>query len=149
MDFTILQGQLGVRPPVTKHSPAFLELAGQENIRKMISDHYDALVKSEIKGLFPQTEEDLEEAKKHAADFIIQISGGPTYFTDSRGAPQMVGRHAPFRIDAHSRIVWVTLLGEELKKLKTKDGEPMPESVLQDFFNYINVFSLWMVNTPS
>lgn len=149
VDFTIMQGQLGVRPPVTKHTPVFLELVGEENIRKMVSNHYDALIKSEIKELFPLEGEALKDAKQHAADFMIQISGGPAYFNQNRGAPQMVGRHAPFRIDARSRQVWLEIYIEEIKKLKTKDGADLPDEIKQEFFNYLNVFSLWMVNTPS
>ena len=149
VDYTIMQGQLGVRPPVTKHSPAFLELVGEENIREMVSNHYDALIISDAKELFPLVGEDLKAAKQHAADFIIQISGGPAYFNQNRGAPQMVGRHAPFRITAEARKVWLELYIEELKALKTKDGGEVPDAIKQEFFNYLNVFSLWMVNTAS
>ena len=149
VDFTIMQGQIGVRPPVTKHSPAFLELVGEEGIRKMVSNHYDGLIISEAKELFPLEGEALKDAKQHAADFMIQISGGPAYFNQNRGAPQMVGRHAPFRIDANARKVWLELYIEEIKNLKTKEGEDLPDAIKQEFFNYLNVFSLWMVNTPS
>jgi hemoglobin len=149
VDYTIMQGQFGVRPPVTKHSGAFLELVGEESIRQMVSNHYDALVKSEISDLFPNEGQALDEAKQHAADFVIQISGGPAYFNQNRGAPQMVGRHAPFKITPESRQVWLKLYIEEIEKLKTKDGEVLPDNVKQEFFNYLNVFSLWMVNTPA
>lgn len=149
VDYTILQGQFGVRPPVTKHSPAFLQYMGEAGIRKMVSDHYDTLVKSEISDLFPNEGPALEEAKKHSADFIMQISGGPAYFTQSRGAPRMVGRHEPFRIDAHARLIWLESYIEQIKNLKDQNGEDLPDPIKQEFFNYINVFSLWMVNTPS
>jgi hemoglobin len=149
VDYTIAQAQFGVRIPVTKHSGAFLEHVGEEGIRQMISNHYDRLVKSEIKELFPADGEALVAAKQHSADFIIQISGGPAYFNQNRGAPQMVGRHAPFRIDAKARMIWLDSYIEEIKALKTKDGEDLPDNIKQEFFNYINVFSSWMVNTPS
>ena len=149
MDFIISQGVMGVRPPVTKAQPAFLELLGEEGARKMVSDHYDLLVQSDAKELFPLTGDDLAEAKKHAADFIIQICGGPAYFNQNRGAPQMVGRHAPFRITMEARNTWLESYAKVLKGLKTKDGEDFPEDVLKSFWNYLDVFSIWMVNTPS
>ncbi len=149
VDYTILQGQFGVRPPVTKHSGAFLEAVGEAGIRKMVSDHYDTLVQSEIKDLFPNEGPALEEAKQHSADFIIQISGGPAYFNQNRGAPQMVGRHAPFKITPQARMVWLAAYIEQIKNLKTKEGQDLPDPIKQEFFNYINVFSLWMVNTPA
>lgn len=149
MDFTISQGMLGVRPPVTKPHPAFLDLVGEEGARKMVADHYDLVVESDIKALFPIEADDLAEAKKHAADFIIQICGGPAYFNQNRGAPQMVGRHAPFRINMEARQVWLEEYAKVLAAVKTKDGEDMPEDILKAFWNYLDIFSLWMVNTPS
>ncbi len=149
MDFTISQGMLGVRPPVTKPHPAFLDLVGEDGARKMVADHYDLVVDSDIKALFPIEADDLAEAKKHAADFIIQICGGPAYFNQNRGAPQMVGRHAPFRITMEARQVWLEEYAKVLAAVKTEDGEDMPEDILKGFWNYLDIFSLWMVNTPS
>jgi len=149
MDFTISQGMLGVRPPVTKPHPAFLDLVGEEGARKMVADHYDLVVDSDIKALFPIEADDLAEAKKHAADFIIQICGGPAYFNQNRGMPQMVGRHAPFRINMEARQVWLEEYAKVLAAVKTKDGEDMPEDILKSFWDYLDIFSLWMVNTPS
>jgi len=149
MDFTISQGVMGVRPPVTKAQPEFLQLLGEEGARKMVSDHYDLLVKSDAKELFPLVGDDLVEAKKHASDFIIQICGGPAYFNQNRGAPQMVGRHAPFRITMEARNTWLEEYAKVLSNLKSKDGEAMPEDLVKGFWNYLDVFSLWMVNTAS
>ena len=149
MDFIISHGTIGVRPPVTKPHPAFLDLVGEEGVRKMVSDHYDLVVDSEIKALFPIDADDLAEAKKHASDFLIQICGGPDYFNQNRGAPQMVGRHAPFRITMEARQVWLEEYAKVLATVKTKDGEDIPEDILKSFWDYLDVFSLWMVNTPS
>ncbi|QOP41047.1 globin [Sulfurimonas marina] len=144
MNFDIAYGEFGVRPPVTKPIPEFLIEVGEEGIRKLIDEHYEAIKTSDIAHLFPIDPQDLEKAKKHAADFFIQICGGPDYFNQSRGAPQMVGRHARFRIDAKARETWLTLYIPLLEKLK-EDG--VTETSLQSFWNYLNVFSLWMVNT--
>ena len=73
MQFTITQAQLGQRPPVVKPDPKVLNFLGEEKMRKLISDHYDLLRVSNIKGLFPPTDEGFEMAKKHSADFFIQI----------------------------------------------------------------------------
>lgn len=149
MELTISQGSLGVRPPVTKPHPAFFELVGEENFRKLVDAHYEAIKESDIRFLFPIDEEDFEKAKEHAGDFLIQICGGPDYFNQHRGAPQMVGRHAPFRITMEGRNTWLELYIPLLKEVKTKDGQPMPEEIVKSFWDYLDVFSLWMVNTPS
>lgn len=145
MNLEIATAPFGVRPPVTKAIPEFLIEIGEEGLRELISDHYDALKESEISHLFPLDAEEFALAKKHSADFMIQICGGPAYFNESRGAPRMVGRHAVFRIDAHARERWLRLYQPLLVDLVEKKG--ITEKSVQSFWDYLNIFSLWMVNT--
>ena len=91
MNLEISYAQFGARPPVTKPIPEFLIEVGEEGIRKLIDEHYESIKTSEIAHLFPMNEQDLQKAKKHAADFFIQICGGPDYFNQSRGPPQSKG----------------------------------------------------------
>ena len=142
MQFTITQAQLGERPPVVKPVPEVLKFLGEEKMRKIISDQYDLLRVSNIKGLFPPTDEGFELAKKHSADFFIQFCGGPDYFNQSRGAPMMVGRHSAFKITPEARMIW---LESYIKVLEPLD---MPENLKLSFWNYLDIFSIWMLNTP-
>lgn len=144
MNLEIVYGEFGVRPPVSKAIPEFLVEIGEEGLRQLVSDHYDALKESEIKHLFPLDDAEFAMAKKHSADFMIQICGGPAYFNQNRGAPQMVGRHAPFRIDAKARETWLKMYQPLFVELHKKG---ITEKSLESFWNYLNVFSLWMVNT--
>jgi hemoglobin len=144
MSFEITQAEFGFRPPVTKPSHEVLKEIGEEGVRELISKHYEALKVSSIASMFPNDEEGLEKAKKHAADFFIQICGGPTYFNESRGAPRMAARHQPFAIDANARNIWLELYKPLLLDLKEQG---ISESSLQSFWNYLNIFSLWMINT--
>jgi len=134
----------GIRPPVTKPIPEFLLEVGEDGMRELISKHYDKLRVSEISNLFPQDAEEFEKAKVHSADFFIQICGGPAYFNKNRGAPQMVGRHAPFNIDAGARDIWLELYKPLILELKEVN---ITETSLQSFWNYLNIFSIWMINT--
>ena len=146
MNLEIAYAEFGVRPPVQKAIPEFLVEIGEEGLRKLVSDHYDAIKESEIKHLFPvDNDAEFALAKKHSADFMIQICGGPAYFNQSRGAPQMVGRHAPFRIDAKARETWLKLYRPLMQKLVDEQG--ITERSVESFWNYLNIFSLWMVNT--
>lgn len=147
--FNISQGAFGERPPVTKARPEFLQLVGEEGIRAMVNDHYEILIKSDAKHLFPDGGEALAKAKEHAADFMIQINGGPQYFNQKRGAPQMVGRHEPFKITKEARVIWLEAYASVLKELKAQDGSEIPPEILKSFWDYLDIFSLWMVNTPS
>lgn len=145
LNLEILPGQLGVRNPVTKPHPGFLPEIGEARLRQLINDHYTLIRDSDIAHLFPADEAEFEAAKKHSADFFIQICGGPDYFNQSRGAPRMVGRHAPFRIDEAARLRWLELYQTLLPQLVE---EGISEAHVQSFWNYINVFSGWMINTP-
>ncbi|UCM99541.1 globin [Sulfurimonas sp. SWIR-19] len=144
MNLEISQAQFGVRPPVTKPIPEFLLEVGEEGIRELISKHYDAIKQSDISHLFPQDDAEFEKAKVNSADFFIQICGGPKYFNQNRGAPQMVGRHAPFRIDAKARQTWLELYKPLIEALKEKG---VTETSLYSFWRYLDIFSIWMINT--
>ena len=147
MKLNVTDGKIGVRPPVAKPHPGFLHEVGEERFRKLVYDHYEGIRTSEISFLFPvHDDEDFAEAQKHAFDFLIEISGGPAYFTQSRGDHQMVGRHAPFRIDEHARRVWLELYAPLLEAL---EDEGITPEYIESFWNYLDIFSMWVVNTES
>lgn len=141
MDFQITHYEFGERPPVILPSPQLLELLGEAGVRQMVSDHYDLLSKSEIKHLFPRIEEALDKAKQRSSDFFIQILGGHPYFNENRGKPMLARRHATFAITPEARLVWLKCYIQVLSKLNA------PDEVIKSFWNYLNVFSFWMVNT--
>lgn len=141
MNFTISQLEFGQRPAVTIPTPEFLKLMSESGIRQMVSDHYDLLSKSEIKNLFPRIDEALDKAKQRSSDFFIQICGGHPYFNENRGKPLLAKRHAPFSITPEARIVWLKCYQQVLSKLD------LPDDIKQSFWNYLDVFSVWMVNT--
>ena len=141
MDFSINQYEFGQRPAVTIPSPEILRVLNEEGIRRMVSDHYDLLSQSEIKHLFPRIEEALDKAKQRSSDFFIQICGGHPYFNENRGKPMLAKRHAPFKITPEARIVWLDCYRQVLAKLD------LPLELKESFWNYLNVFSFWMVNT--
>ncbi|MBN2807594.1 MAG: hypothetical protein JXR22_13125 [Prolixibacteraceae bacterium] len=140
IDLTITPAILGQRHEVQKPSPGILQVLKEEGIRKLVSDHYDLLVKSNISHLFPESEGELELAKKHAADFFIQVMGGPPYFNMHRGQPAMTRRHAQFKITAEAREEWLRCYQQLLPQL------PIPAHLIQSYWNYLNNFSSWMIN---
>lgn len=143
LDLSITPAKFGERLTVQKPSPGILQILKEEGIRKLVSNHYDLLVTSEIKQLFPTLPEQLDAAKQHAADFFIQVMGGPPYFNMHRGQPAMTRRHAQFQISAEARIVWLKCYQELIPNL------PMPEHLIQSYWNYLNNFSSWMINVEN
>ncbi|MCY1720627.1 hypothetical protein OU798_09755 [Prolixibacteraceae bacterium Z1-6] len=141
MEFEISTYFPGVKPAVTLPSKQMFVLLKEEGMRKMVSDHYDLLAVSSIKDLFPKNPIALEKAKEHSADFFIQICGGPDYFNQNRGKPQLNRRHLPFKITAEARIEWLNCYKQVLSNLD------LPNEIKLSFWNYLDVFSKWMVNS--
>jgi len=143
MDLNINTYQYGEHPEVNKPDPEFYNLLGEEGIRKLVSRHYDLLRTSSIKNLFSTDDAEFELSKQHSADFMIQICGGPDYYNQHRGRPIMSERHAPFTITPKGRIVWLNCYKQALLELN------MPGDAVLSFWNYINLFSNWVVNAPT
>lgn len=131
----------GSRPPVTLPADGILEILTEKGVRKLISNHYDRIKTSKISHLFPPEEVIFEAAKKNSADFFVQILGGPKHYNENRGVPMLVRRHMPFAITAEARIVWLEIYKELLPDLN------LPEHLLLSFWNYLDQFSIWMINT--
>jgi len=132
----------GTVPRVTLPNPEFYNYLGEEKFRGLISRHYDLLSESAVKELFPSHPRALEKAKEKSADFFIQLMGGPEYYRQKRGEPMMRKRHLPFKIDMDARIVWLQCYQIALNEL---DG--VPSHLLQSYWDYLDKFSLWMINS--
>ena len=144
MNYSIMAHNANFIPPVQKPNPNFLQEVGEEGIRDLLTRLYTCLDKSPIRPIFPAKDtQEMMEAAQISADFFIQICGGPQYFNQNRGMPQMRGRHAPFAITAEARLHWLSCFEEALQPL---EGDVSDEN-LQSFWNYINVFSIMMINT--
>ncbi|MDA3890902.1 MAG: globin [Salinivirgaceae bacterium] len=143
MDLQIKILPPSLRPdPIMPH-PKMYELMGEAGVRKMVSDHYELLVESKIKDMFPPKGYSLEQAKERSADFFIQKLGGPDYFNQHRGAPKLSQRHSYFKVTPEGRVTWLECYREVLLK------QDLPEEVIEKYWAYLHDFSNWMVNTPS
>lgn len=145
IDFSILPFQEGVTPSVSTPNPAFLNDIGEQAMRDLLDRFYVLLHESAIKDIFPESKEAMKIAGQYSADFFIQICAGPAYFNKSRGMPKMRQRHAPFRITPQARLHWLVTFEEALQpiiqeKLSSQEN-------IQSFWNYLNIFSQWMINT--
>ena len=141
MELSITPLKAGDKPQPEFPDNRILEILGEDGIRAMISDHYDLLIQSEVKDLFPSGGEELANAKQYAADFIIQRFGGPDYYAQHRGKPLLIKRHAPFKITSKARVVWLECYRKVLLERE------IPEEVLIPYWKFLDVFSNWMVNT--
>jgi len=141
IEFNISEAKKGSRPNVVLPLPEVLEFLKEEGIRKLIYNHYDLIKTSSIRHLFPPDDIIFEAAKKNSADFFVQICGGRAYYNENRGAPMLVRRHNPFKITQEGRKVWLGIYIELLPKTG------MPDELMLSFWNYLDQFSIWMINS--
>ncbi|HIP51777.1 MAG TPA: globin [Campylobacterales bacterium] len=143
MNYSILAYNADYIPSVERPNPDFLTQVTEQGMRDLLSRFYVCLDKSAIRSMFPaKNAEGMEIAAQTSADFFIQICGGPAYFNQRHGMPKMRQRHAPFSITAESRLHWLICFEEALQPLEST----VSEESLQSFWNYLNIFSIMMIN---
>ena len=114
---------------------------GETKFRELLDLFYENILSSEIRDMFP--EGNLKESAEKSADFLIQVSGGPPYYSQKYGPPRMRMRHFPFEIDEKARRVWLSCYKKALNDSGIEDPE---KSYIWDF---LVSFSAWMVNKKS
>jgi hemoglobin len=129
---------------LTKPDLNFLKEVGEIRFRQLVDDHYEILKESDIAFMFPvDYSDEFAKVKKHAADFLIQVCGGPNYFEQTRGDSKMVARHTRFRINENGRYIWLASYKTLLEDLE-KEG--VDKKYIESFWNYLNNFSMVLVN---
>ena len=123
-------------------NPCIYTKMGEDNIFKILEDFYLELEKTSIRPMFP---EDMREASKRSAAFFVFILGGPPLYQQQIGSPRMRHRHMPFVIDEAARQVWLNTFKKILVNAEEKYQFPM--EFMDEFVNYLDRFSEWMVNS--
>ena len=143
MNYSILAYNADYIPAVERPNPNFLTQVTEQGMRDLLSRFYVCLDTSAIRSIFPAKDaKEMEIAAQTSADFFIQICGGPAYFNQRHGMPKMRQRHAPFSITAEGRLHWLVCFEKALKPLEAT----VSEENLQSFWNYLNIFSIMMIN---
>lgn len=125
-------------PPQKPLNRELFALLGEDAIRKMLRLHYTRLEASAVRNLFP---EDMVAASDKAADFFVQVMGGPPLYAQKHGPPRMRMRHMPFAITPKAREIWLLCFRGAL------DDLPFPGEHRAEFEEFLDSFSDWMVNT--
>lgn len=110
---------------------------GEATMRDLVSRFYDRISSSNIAKMFPT---DLQIAKQKQADFIIQVTGGPSYYLTNWGPARMRMRHFAFEIDEDARGEWLRCYKESLAEI---DVSLRSKEI---FTQFLDDFSLWMIN---
>lgn len=131
-------------PPQQRPNPEIFKKMGEENIFRMLEDFYLELEQSEIRYLFPK---DMVQASKKSGAFFVFLLGGPPLYQEQYGPPMMRQRHLAFAIDEGARQVWLNCFRKVLVDCDNK--YQFPSEYLEEFVQFLERFSLWMVNTRS
>jgi hemoglobin len=118
-------------------------LMGRDNIYRMFEDFYRELGASPIRAMFPQ---DLVSSSHKSAAFFVQLLGGPQEYNERFGPPRMRARHLPFRITGNARNEWLACFERVLGHAVADYS--FPAQHLDGFRQFLQGFSMWMVNTP-
>ncbi len=130
-------------PPIIFPTPSFLDKVGAETIPKIVLHHHRLLQKSAIAQMYPTDDAHFLEGVTKASHFLIQALGGEKTYTYSYGPPALCRTHAPFAIDDESREVWLMMYKQTLHDLD------FPKELIEEFWNWIEPFSMRMVNRRS
>jgi len=85
--------------------------------------------------LRPMYPEDLTDAKRHLALFLIQYWGGPTTYMDERGHPRLRMRHVPFAITKRAREAWMNAMTYPLDIVK----DQLTSVQYEEFYAYFDM----------
>ncbi|MCB1157021.1 MAG: bacitracin resistance protein BacA [Leptospiraceae bacterium] len=124
-------------PQVNPLAPEMFQALGEEKIRELVRVFYMHIAKSSIRNMFP---EDLLESETKAADFMVQIMGGPSYYMQKNGPARMRMRHFPFEIDEKARRAWLACYKNALSEIEIGEEEK------KKIWDFLVSFSSWMVN---
>ena len=113
---------------------------GPEGFDRLIEAFYRRVAADPVlRPLYP--EGDLAPAARRLRLFLVQFFGGPGTYSEERGHPRLRMRHAPFRIDAQARDVWVVHMRAAL------DEAAIPEPARAALLDYFERTATHMINT--
>lgn len=136
MEREIYTPRLQEMPPMPGLRTLYEKL-GEAKIRELVDVFYNNVKASELTRMFP---DEMEGPKRDQADFLIQVLGGPSLYTERKGPARMRMRHFPFEIAEKHRLIWLDCYRRAIQTV----GIPEEERIILDA--YLDGFSQWMVN---
>ncbi|MDQ2726559.1 MAG: globin [Actinomycetota bacterium] len=92
-------------------------VGGEAFFETLTRRFYDAVADDAVlAAVYPTDAVAFEEARIHLRDFLIQYFGGPTTYSEQRGAPRLRMRHQPFVIGSAERDAWVRHMSNAVRE---------------------------------
>ncbi len=117
----------------------FERLGGPEPFWRIARAFYGRIdVHPTLRPMFPQ---DLEEAIRNQAEFMIQFFGGPFAYSERKGHPRLRMRHAQFRIGVAERNAWVETMRAAL------EDAAIPAAERAEMIRYFENTATFLINS--
>ena len=114
---------------------------GEETFRRLVDRFYAGVADDPLlRPLYPEDPTMFAAAAEHLRLFLIQYWGGPGWYTERRGHPQLRMRHLPFSIGRRERDAW---MGHMRAAMASVDLDP---TVRDAFVEYFEMASTAMMN---
>ena len=127
-------------PRVPFPSRRIFEVAGERMLRALVLRHHQRLSETPLRTLFPADSKRFLAGVTRAADYAVETSGGPKYYTPHHGKSCMRKRHFPFTIDEAAREIWLRQLWLAF------DDVGFPAQIREEYWDWVESFSIRMIN---
>ncbi|MFA7521869.1 MAG: hypothetical protein WCY71_02990 [Halothiobacillaceae bacterium] len=125
-------------PDAPMPGPETFQALGEAKIRRIIERQHNELWSSPSGRLFGD-EEHFRQVVTHAADYFVEILGGPARYIPQRGRPMLRVRHRPFGVTAVDREIWLRALARAMA------AEAVPQSVAETIWAWVEPLSMRMI----
>lgn len=96
-----------------------------------------------LRPLYPDDDAGFEAARHHLELFLVQYWGGPPEYNQTRGAPRLRMRHAPFAIGPAERDAWLRHMSDAVREAGLSRLDEM------QMLSYFSTSAAHLVNTPA
>lgn len=129
---------------MTESSTFYKRVGGQPFFETLTRRFYEGVATDAVlRPLYPDTAEGFEGSRLHLELFLIQYWGGPPTYNETRGAPRLRMRHAPFPIGPAERDAWLMHMTEAVRQA---DLSPLDEVQL---LGYLTSSAEHLMNRPA
>ena len=111
----------------------FEQVGGEDFFVRLVDAFYVGVESDEL--LHPMYPEDLTDAKRHFALFLIQYWGGPRTYEIERGHPRLRMRHVPFAITKRARDAWMAAMTSALDSVRSE----LTDEQYTEFYEYFDM----------
>lgn len=129
-------------PPIKKPSK-FLDTIGREMITKTILYHFSLMRKIASQNFYLNEYQDLMDEVIKIAHFMTEALGCSAIYTNEYGCTALLDSKLPFNLSENARELWLNLYIQTLKDVN------FPKNMLPDFWNWLELFSLYLLDTST